>query len=56
MAKKKQLEPIEELCNLVKKSLILDLFAVNVAQVEIAKKLHMDLNTVNDFLKGIKKK
>jgi hypothetical protein len=57
MAKKKQaLQPIEELCELTKKTLILSLFNMNVPQVEIAKKIHMDLNVVNEFLKGIKKK
>ena len=57
MAKKKQTpEPTAELCDLMKKSLTLNLFNMNVPQVEIAKKLHTDLNAVNEFLKGIKKK
>jgi hypothetical protein len=57
MAKKnQQLEPIEELCDLMKKTLILNLFNMNVPQADIAKKLHTDLNAVNEFLKGIKKK
>lgn len=44
-----------EIPNLLKKSLALQLFEVNVPQAAIAKKLKMDLNAVNRFLKGIKK-
>jgi hypothetical protein len=57
MAKKnQQLDPIEELRDLMKKVLILNLFNLNVSQGEISKKLRIDVHTVNDFLKGIKKK
>jgi predicted transcriptional regulator len=56
MAKKRQtIEPIDDMRDTMKKLLALELFKMNVAQVEIAKKLHMDLNAVNAFLKGIKK-
>lgn len=57
MTKKKQaVEPVAELCDLLKKSLALSLFNMNVPQVEIARKIRTDLNAVNEFLKGIKKK
>lgn len=57
MTKKKQtMEPIDEVRDLMKKLLILNLFEMNVPQVEISKKLRMDLNAVNEFLKGLKKK
>lgn len=56
MAKKKlSTDPIEETRDLTRKFLILELFKMNVPQVDIAKKLRMDINTVNEFLKGIKK-
>lgn len=56
MTKKRQvLDPIEDVRDTMKKLLALELFKMNVAQVEIAKKLRMDLNAVNAFLKGIKK-
>ena len=54
--RRKIVEPIDEVCDLMKKSLILSLFDMNLSQVEISKKLHMDLNAVNEFLKGLKKK
>ncbi|MFA6285213.1 MAG: hypothetical protein WC643_01640 [Parcubacteria group bacterium] len=57
MAKKKQsVEPIDEVCELLKKTLVLSLFEMNVSQAKIAKKLRMDTHIVNDFLKGLKKK
>ena len=57
MTKKKQTtEPIDEIRDLLKKTLILRLFDINVSQVEIAKKLRMDIHAVNEFLKGLKKK
>ncbi len=52
---KHNLDPINEISELFKKALILKLFEMNVSQGEIAKKLHMNLNTVNGFLKGVKK-
>ena len=56
MAKKRQaLDPVEDICNTIKKLLALELFKMNVSQSEIAKKLRIDLNIVNGFLKGIKK-
>lgn len=56
MTKKRQvLDPIEDVRDTMKKLLALELFKMNVAQVEIAKKLRIDLNAVNAFLKGIKK-
>ena len=48
-------DPIAELKDVMKKLLILKLFDMGVSQPEIAKKLHMDLNAVNNFLKGVKK-
>ena len=57
MAKKKQnSDPIEEIKDLIKKQLVLDLFTLNLSQVDIAKKLRMDVHSVNNFLKGLKKK
>lgn len=56
MAKNKQnRDPLEEVRETLKNILVLELFKLNVPQVEIAKKLRMDLNAVNAFLKGIKK-
>jgi len=56
MAPKKQnSDPNFAVLDLLKKSLVLQLFAVGVSQGNIAKKLRMNLNTVNAFLKGIKK-
>jgi len=56
MALKKQTnDPNAELQNLLRKLLVLQLFAMGVSQGGIAKKLKMNLNSVNDFLKGIKK-
>lgn len=52
---KKELNTIDEIHDLFKKLLILELFSMNVPQTEIGKKLTMDIKTVNDFLKGIKK-
>jgi hypothetical protein len=44
-----------EVRNLLKKLLILRLFELRVSQGDIAKKLKVDINTVNEFLKGIKR-
>lgn len=56
MAKNKKIyQPTEEMKDLMKKSLVLELFKMNVAQADIGKKLRMELATVNNFLKGIKK-
>lgn len=56
MAKNKQnRDPLEEVRETLKSILVLELFKLNLPQVEIAKKLRMDLNAVNAFLKGIKK-
>lgn len=56
MAKNRQnRDPLEEVRETLKSILVLELFKLNVPQVEIAKKLRMDLNAVNAFLKGIKK-
>jgi hypothetical protein len=56
MPEKRQIfEPTNEFCELMKKNLILSLFKMDLPQIDIAKKLHMDIHAVNDFLKGIKK-
>jgi hypothetical protein len=44
-----------ELVTLLKKQLVLRLFELNVPQVQIAKKLKINIVAVNSFLKGIKK-
>ncbi len=48
--------PNDEVTNLLKKLLVLQLFEMEVPQAEIGKKLRMNLPAVNAFLKGIKKK
>ena len=56
MAKNKQNRgPLEDVRETLKSILVLELFKLNIPQVDIAKKLRMDLNAVNAFLKGIKK-
>jgi hypothetical protein len=56
MAKNKQnRDPLEDVRETLKSILVLELFKLNIPQVDIAKKLRMDLNAVNAFLKGIKK-
>lgn len=56
MAKRKQSAAREnEVADLLKKILILELFQLDVPQVVIAKKMKLSPNAVNDFLKGIKK-
>ena len=49
-------DPISELNDSIKRLLVLELFKLNVPQLEIAKKLHIDINFVNNFLKGAKRK
>jgi transposase len=53
--KKEAGNPNGAIIALLEKSLILQLFALNVSQDKIAKKLKMSKTTVNDFLKGIDK-
>jgi hypothetical protein len=48
-------DPQAELPNLLKKLLMLNLFALGVPQAEIAKKLRIDIHAVNSFLQGVKK-
>jgi hypothetical protein len=48
-------DPATEIRNLLKKVLILRLFELRVSQGEIAKKLKLDIHTVNEFLKGVKR-
>jgi len=55
-AQRKDDELNSELRTLLKKQLVLQLFELSVPQVEIAKKLKVDIRFVNDFLKGIKKR
>lgn len=52
---KKPIDKIDEINDSLKKILILKMFEMNVPQVEIAKRVHTDLNAVNSFLKGINK-
>ena len=52
---KKQIQPVEENRDLLKKMLMLSLFSAGVSQNGIAKRLHVDSHAVNEFLKGIKK-
>jgi len=52
---KKALQTLDEVRDLLKRFLVLELFKMNVPQADIGKKLHMDLAAVNAFLKGIKK-
>jgi DNA-binding CsgD family transcriptional regulator len=55
MTPPKKLTPEEEIQDLLKKLLVLQLFQLNVSQSLIAKKLKIDINAVNELLKGIKK-
>lgn len=56
MASKAQSDdPIAEVRNLLKKLLILRLFELRVSQGDIAKKLKVDVHTVNEFSKGVKR-
>jgi DNA-binding transcriptional regulator LsrR (DeoR family) len=56
MAPKKQaIDPNMEVSNLLRKLLALQLFAAGASQGAIAKKLKMNINSVNELLKGIKK-
>ena len=56
MAPKAQADdPNAEVRNLLKKLLILRLFELRVSQGDIAKKLKVDVHTVNEFLKGVKR-
>ncbi len=52
---KQSTDSITEVRDLLKKLLVLKLFEMNVSQVEIAKKIHTDLNVVNNLLKNVKK-
>ena len=49
-------DPSSEIRNLLKKSLILQLFQLGVSQGDISKKLRVDVHAVNEFLRGIKKR
>lgn len=55
MVPKQSRDPNGEVVTLLEKNLILQLFALNVSQDKIAKKLKMRKTAVNDFLKGISK-
>jgi DNA-directed RNA polymerase specialized sigma subunit len=52
---KKIIEPMNEVIDLLKKLLILELFKMNVSQAEIGKKLGIATITVNKMLKGVNK-
>ena len=45
----------DELADLLKKLLVVQLFQLGVPQAQIAKKVKLSINVVNDLLKGIKK-
>lgn len=53
--KRQNIDPIIETRDLLRKLLVLELFHMGVAQIDIAKKVHIDTHIVNEFLKGIKK-
>lgn len=55
MAKNNNLVTEESEGVFIKKLLILELFKLGVPQTEIGKKLKIDVHTVNNFLKGVKK-
>jgi predicted transcriptional regulator len=55
-SKNQNAAPNDEVINLLKKLLALQLFEMGVPQADIGKKLKMSLPAVNAFLKGIKKK
>lgn len=51
--RKRASTPNDEIIVLLEKTLILNLFALNVPQDKIAKKLRIRKTVVNDFLRGI---
>ena len=53
--KKQTRDTNDEIMNLLRRLLVLQLFELGVPQADIAKKLKMDILAVNTFLKGIKK-
>lgn len=56
MKKNKQIpNSIDDIRDLIKKLLILELFKLDMSQIEISRKLKIDNHAVNSFLKGIKK-
>jgi hypothetical protein len=56
MARNKRIiEPMDEVIDLLKKLLILELFKMNVPQAEIGKRLGIATGSVNKMLKGVSK-
>lgn len=53
--KNSNVDSMDEIKDLLRKSLALHLFEMNLPQGEIAKRLKMDTHAVNTLLKGIKK-
>lgn len=45
----------DELKDLLRKLLVLELFNLNVSHLDISRKLKINKNSVTEFLKGIKK-
>lgn len=57
MSKMKQnAASIDDLRDLMRKLLVIELFKLDLTYVEIAKRLKMNKNVVTDLLKGIDKK
>jgi hypothetical protein len=49
------LKSLEEIENLIRIQLIIELNKVGMPQASIAKKLHIAIKTINDLLKEVKK-
>lgn len=52
---RKGISSTEEVADLLRKLIIIELFRGDVPQSEIAKRLSISINTVNAFLKNFKK-
>lgn len=48
-------EQSPQLKDAINSLIVLELFKLNISQTEIAKRLHIDIHTVNNLLKGAKK-
>jgi DNA-binding transcriptional regulator LsrR (DeoR family) len=53
--KKNVSEPDDEIADLLKKILVVQLFQLGLPQAAIAKRVRLSINVVNALLKGIKK-
>ncbi len=52
---KSETEQSSQLKDAINSLIVLELFKLNISQTEIAKRLHIDIHTVNNLLKGANK-